>query len=115
MLSRQKLPNITLEKANEGVTKGAYVLADPEDGQAPQVILIATGSEVSLTLAAKEILAHNGIAARVVSMPSWELFEKKSKEYKDSILLPDIKHRLAVEMAHLDGNDIQEIKKRFWG
>jgi transketolase len=100
VLSRQKLPNISLEKAKAGVTKGAYVLADPADGQTPQVILMATGSEVSLTLAAQASLAKKGIAARVVSMPSWELYEKQTKEYKDSVLLPEIKSRLAVEMAY---------------
>jgi transketolase len=100
ILSRQKLPNVSLEKAKDGVTKGAYVLADPENGQKPQVILIATGSEVGLTLAAHRRLAEKGIATRVVSMPSWELYEKQSKEYKHSVLLPEIKFRLAVEMAY---------------
>lgn len=101
VLTRQKLPVLdgSAEKAREGVAKGAYVIADPADGAKPQVQLLATGSEVSLAVEAQKALAAKGIAARVVSMPSWELFEKQSKEYKDSVILPDVKARVAIEMA----------------
>lgn len=101
VLTRQKLPVLegSAEKAREGVAKGAYVIADPADGAKPQVQLLATGSEVSLAVEAQKALAAKGIAARVVSMPSWELFEKQSKEYKDSVILPDVKARVGIEMA----------------
>ncbi len=98
VLTRQNLP--TVDRANlgaaSGVAKGAYVLADPE-GEKPQVILIGTGSEVSLCLEASQKLAADGIAARVVSMPSWELFEDQPAEYRDSVLPPDVTCRVAVE------------------
>jgi transketolase len=77
------------------LTKGAYVLADC-DGK-PDIILIGTGSEVHIILEAKARLLEKGVAARVVSMPSWELFEKTSQKYKDRVLLPDVQTRLAVE------------------
>jgi transketolase len=101
VLTRQKLPTLegTAEKAREGITKGAYVLADPTNGQTPQVILLATGSEVSLAMSAHIALAEKGIASRVVSMPSWDLFEKQSKEYRDSVIPPSIKARVGIEMA----------------
>lgn len=101
VLTRQKLPVLegTAEKAREGVVKGAYVLADPANGEQPQVLLLATGSEVSLAVEAQKALAGKGIAARVVSMPSLERFEKQSQEYKDSVLLPEVKARVAMEMA----------------
>jgi transketolase len=100
VLTRQNLPVLaeTAEKAAEGVPKGAYVLADAANGN-PQLILLATGSEVSLCMQAREVLASRGIAARVVSMPSWELFERQPKEYRDSVIPPAVKARLAVEMA----------------
>lgn len=102
ILTRQKLPVLagTAEKAREGVAKGAYVLSDPANGEKPQVLLLATGSEVSLAVNAQQALAEKGIAARVVSIPSWEVFESQSQEYKDSVLLPDVKARVAMEMAH---------------
>ncbi|RXT03994.1 transketolase [Ammoniphilus sp. CFH 90114] len=102
VLTRQKLPVLegSAEKAREGVAKGAYVVADPADGAKPQVQLLATGSEVSLAVEAQVALAAKGIAARVVSMPSWELFEKQSQEYKDSVILPDVKARVGIEMAY---------------
>jgi transketolase len=100
ILSRQKLPHLTFEKADEGVARGAYVLADPSDRVQPELIFIATGSEVSLAMEAHHALAKEGIATRVVSMPSWELFEQQSKEYQESVLLPDVQHRLAIEMAY---------------
>lgn len=101
VLTRQKLPVLqgTAEKAREGIKKGAYVLADPADGAKPQLLLIATGSEVALAVDAQQALAAKGIAARVVSMPSWDLFEQQDQAYKDSVLLPDVPHRLALEMA----------------
>jgi transketolase len=100
VLTRQNLPvlNETIEKAAEGVGKGAYVLADAPDGN-PQLVLIATGSEVSLCMQAREVLAAKGIQARVVSMPSWELFERQPQEYRDAVIPPTVKARLAVEMA----------------
>ncbi|WP_339185642.1 transketolase [Brevibacillus sp. FSL K6-6036] len=100
VLTRQNLPVMaeTLEKAAEGVSKGAYVLADAPNGQ-PQLVLIATGSEVSLVMQAREALAERGIQARVVSMPSWELFERQPQEYRDAVIPPAVKARLAVEMG----------------
>ena len=74
---------------------GAYILSD--SNKKPDIILIATGSEVHITLEAGKILKEKGISARVVSMPSWELFEKTSQEYKDKVLLPDVNIRIAVE------------------
>ncbi|HEV3325519.1 MAG TPA: transketolase C-terminal domain-containing protein, partial [Puia sp.] len=76
---------------------GAYILSEPD--RAPELILIATGSEVSLILRAQQKLKENGIAARVVSMPSWELFERQEDSYKQRILPKGLKKRLAVEMA----------------
>jgi len=95
ILSRQKLPILGENSAKEGLPKGAYVLSD-STGK-PDIILIATGSEVHLALETKEGLARKGFAARVVSMPSWELFEKNPQEYKDSVLLPDVTARIAIE------------------
>ena len=99
-LTRQVLPIIDRSKYGpaEGLTRGAYVLADAS-GKAPEIILIATGSEVNVALDAYEKLAAEGIPARVVSMPSWDLFEKQSQEYKDEVLPPAITLRLAVEAA----------------
>jgi len=93
ILSRQGLPQVT--PVDSGLTRGAYVLSDPDSGN-PDIVIIATGSEVALALAAVEPLAEQGIAARVVSMPSWELFDAQSAEYQASILLPGIP-RLAIE------------------
>lgn len=100
VLTRQNLPvhAESIEKAAEGVGKGAYVLADAPSGK-PQLILIATGSEVSLVMQAREALLAKGIEARVVSMPSWNLFESQTKEYRDAVLPPEVKARLAVEMG----------------
>ena len=78
------------------MAQGGYVLADAPQGQ-PQVILIGTGSEVSLCVEAYEQLAAEGIAARVVSLPSWELFEAQPAEYRDSVLPPAVTARVAVE------------------
>jgi len=97
ILSRQKLPvfDRTEYAPVDGLAKGAYILADSD--QKPEIILIATGSEVSITLEAGKKLLEKGIQARVVSMPSWELFEKTPQEYKDKVLLPDVTARIAVE------------------
>jgi len=99
VFTRQGLPIIDQDKYGKatGVEKGAYVLSDSE--KTPQVILIATGSEVSLIMAAQAKLAEQGIQARVVSMPSWELFEKQDAAYKEKVFPRAIKKRLAVEMG----------------
>lgn len=101
VLSRQNLPVLpgTAERAADGVRRGAYVLADAENGT-PDAILIATGAEVSLALEAKERLAAEGIAVRVVSMPSWELFEAQPEDYRRAVLPPEVTARVAVEAAH---------------
>ena len=100
-LTRQKLPVIDREKyaPAEGLAKGAYILAGSE-GQRPDVILIASGSEVSVALEAYEKLIAEGVAARMVSMPSWDLFEKQSQAYRDEVLPPEATARLAVEAAY---------------
>jgi transketolase len=100
ILTRQGLPVLpnTETLAKEWFAKGAYVLADA--GSSPDVVLLASGSEVSLAMQAREKLAEQGIAARVVSMPSWELFDKQPQEYRDSVLPPHVKARVAIEMAH---------------
>ncbi|MGB3563290.1 MAG: transketolase [Thermoanaerobaculia bacterium] len=97
-LTRHKLPvlDATGEMARQGVARGAYVIADPPEGE-PQVILIASGSEVSLALEAQARLIDDGIAARVVSMPSWELFDAQDRSYRESVLPPFIDKRLAIE------------------
>ncbi len=99
ILTRQPLPTLARPPfaSAEGVAKGAYVLAD--GGAPPEVLLLATGSEVSLCVAAYEQLQSEGIAARVVSMPSWELFERQSQGYRDSVLPPSVTARVAVEQA----------------
>jgi transketolase len=100
ILSRQALPTIdrTRYTAADGLEKGAYVLGDPKDGE-PELILIATGSEVSLAVAAHEKLSAEGVRSRVVSMPSWYLFEKQSRDYRDSVFPPGVKARIAIEQA----------------
>ena len=104
-LSRQALPTIDRSKyaPASGVARGAYVLADC-DGP-PAVILMATGSEVSLCMGAYEALTAEGVKARVVSMPCWELFETQDQAYRDEVLPPAVKGRLAVEMASTIGWD----------
>jgi transketolase len=96
VLTRQKLPVLAREMVT-GVESGAYVLSDAAD---PEAILIATGSEVHIILEAQELLAEEGIAARVVSMPSWELFEAMPQTYRDQVLPPAIKARVAIEAAN---------------
>jgi transketolase len=107
VLSRQALPIFDRERyaASAGVARGAYVLADPPGGTPPAVILIGTGSEVQLCLAAHQDLAAEGIASRVVSMPSWELFEQQDEGYRDAVLPPEITARVAVEQASTIGWD----------
>jgi len=103
-LSRQPLPTLDRTKyaAASGVAKGAYVLADPPGGN-PEVILIASGSELSLAAEAHEKLVSEGIRSRVVSMPSWEIFESQPQEYRDSVLPPKITARVAIEQASTFG------------
>jgi len=100
VLSRQPLPTFDRSKyaPASGVAKGAYVLADAPDGK-PEVILMATGSEVSLCVTAYEQLKSEGVKARVVSMPSWGIFETQSDEYKRQVLPPAVKARVSVEAA----------------
>ena len=100
ILSRQNLPTLDRTKYSPaaGTAKGAYILADA-DGDQPDVILIGTGSEVSFCVDAYEQLKSEGIKARVVSMPSWELFEQQSQEYRDNVLPPSITARVSVEQA----------------
>jgi transketolase len=99
-LSRQPIPTFDRTKyaPASGVAKGAYVLADAPGGK-PDVILIATGSEVALCLQAHETLTGEGIKSRVVSMPSWDIFERQTQAYRDSVLPPDVTARVAVEQA----------------
>ena len=101
ILSRQPMPTLDRKRyaSAAGVAKGAYVLADPENGETPKVILIGSGSELYLAVETYEALAREGIPARVVSMPSWDLFEEQTPEYKDEVLPPDIMARVAVEQA----------------
>jgi transketolase len=103
-LSRQPLPTFDRNKyaPASGVARGAYVLADAPGG-APEIILIASGSEVSLAVTAHEQLLAEGIRSRVVSMPSWDIFEHQTQEYRDSVLPPAVKARLAVEQASTFG------------
>jgi len=103
-LSRQPLPTLDrhVYASATGVARGAYVLADPPGGN-PEVILIASGSELSLAVEAYGKLRAEGIRARVVSMPSWEIFEHQTQEYRDSVLPPAVKARLAVEQASTFG------------
>ncbi len=106
-LSRQPLPTIDRARyaSAEGVRRGAYVLADAPDGAAPEVLLLATGSEVHVCMQAYERLSQEGIAARVVSMPSWDIFELQDDAYKDAVLPPEIDARVAVEQAATLGWD----------
>jgi transketolase len=106
ILSRQALP--TLDRSTyasaSGLAKGAYVLAgDP--AETPEVILIATGSEVALAVSAHEQLVGEGIKARVVSMPSWELFDRQGDGYRDNVLPPEVTARVVIEQASSFGWD----------
>ncbi len=99
VLSRQNLPvqSVAPESLPDHVARGAYVLSDPADGASPEVIVMATGSEVQVAMAAQELLAGDGIAARVVSMPCWEAFAAQSAEYRESILPAAVTARVSVE------------------
>ena len=104
VLSRQPLPTLDRRKyaSAAGVSLGAYVLADPSDGQ-PEVIMIATGSEVALAVEAHEHLLAKGTRSRVVSMPSWDIFEHQTQAYRDSVLPPAVTARVAIEQASAFG------------
>jgi transketolase len=106
VLTRQALPTIDRTKyaSAAGVAKGAYILAEAQGGK-PEAILMGTGSEVSLCLSAYETLSSQGIKVRVVSMPSWDIFEHQSREYRDSVLPPDVTARVSVEQASILGWD----------
>jgi transketolase len=106
ILTRQKLPILDQNKygSAEGVARGAYVLSEAPGGT-PQLILMATGSEIALALKAQEQLAQEGIQARVVSMPSWDLFEAQPDEYKEQVLPSSITARLSIEAASTMGWD----------
>ncbi|HEX3184854.1 MAG TPA: transketolase [Pyrinomonadaceae bacterium] len=110
-LTRQKVPVIDRKKfaAAAGLRRGAYILAEAATAEGaatiPKLILIGTGSEVALALEAREKLQAEGVPTRVVSMPCWELFEAESKEYRDEVLPPSIKKRLAVEAGVRQGWD----------
>ena len=122
ILSRQALP--TLDRAQyapaSGLFKGAYVLADAPGGK-PEVLLMATGSEVSLCVSAYEQLAAEGVRVRLVSMPSWEIFERQPQEYRDGVLPPSVKVRVAVEQgstlgwAHYVGSEGTILGMRTFG
>jgi transketolase len=104
ILSRQALPTLDRSKyaPASGLSKGAYILADAKDGK-PDLLLLATGSEVTLCIQAYEALTAEGVKARVVSMPSWDLFERQSQAYRDSVIPPDVTARVSVEEASTFG------------
>jgi len=106
VLSRQKLPTFDRSRyaAAEGLARGAYVMAGAKDRK-PDVILIASGSEVQLCISVYERLKQEGIAGRVVSMPSWELFEQQDRHYREEILPPSLKARVTVETGAVIGWD----------
>ncbi|MBY9080938.1 transketolase [Paenibacillus sp. HN-1] len=103
VLTRQNLPILpgTVEGVRENIKRGGYVVSEAKGK--PQAQLIATGSEVQLAVKAQAALAEQGIDVRVISLPSWDLFEKQDKAYRDSVILPDVKARLAIEMAQTFG------------
>jgi transketolase len=106
ILTRQPLPTFdrTIYSSAAGVARGAYVMADAKRGK-PAVILIGTGSEVALCVEVYETLSKEGVAARLVSMPSWELFEQQDQAYRDSVLPPALKARVTVEAGSVIGWD----------
>jgi transketolase len=106
ILSRQALPTLdrTVYASASGVARGGYVLAEAEGGKV-EVILLATGSEVHLALAARDELQAGGIGTRVVSLPCWELFDRQPQQYRDEVLLPSVRARVAVEQASTLGWD----------
>ncbi len=101
ILTRQNLPVLegTVKGARDGVQRGAYVVSEAPAGITPQAQIIATGSEVALAVEAQQQLAVEGVHVRVISMPSPGLFDEQPREYRDSVLLPNVKARLVVEMA----------------
>ena len=108
VLSRQKVPTFDRNRyaAADGLARGAYVMAGSDNPQVlPQVILIGSGSEVHLCVSAYEALKQEGIAARVVSMPSWELFEAQDRRYREEVLPPSVKARVTVEAGAVIGWD----------
>jgi transketolase len=106
VLSRQALPTLDRTKVApaSGLARGAYVLVDAENGS-PDVLLLATGSEVHLALNARDELAKDGVGARVVSMPCWELFDRQDQQYRDEVLPPRVLARVGVEQASTFGWD----------
>jgi transketolase len=104
VLSRQALPTLdrSIMAPASGVAQGAYVLLDADDAK-PDVLLLATGSEVHLALGARDVLAAEGLKVRVISMPCWELFDRQPQEYRDSVLPPTVRARVAVEQASTFG------------
>ncbi|MBE2196766.1 MAG: transketolase [Anaerolinea sp.] len=102
IFTRQKLPVYAPEGTLEGVAKGGYIKAEAEGGN-PEAILLATGSELSLAMEAREKLTALGIKTRVVSLPSWELFDQQDQSYRDSVLPPSVKVRVAVEAGVTQG------------
>jgi transketolase len=106
VLTRQEVPIIDRSRyaSAGGLRRGGYVLADPYDGD-PAVILIATGSEVPLAVAAHESLIADGVRSRVVSLPSWEIFERQDQAYQDEVLPPEITARVSIEEASTLGWD----------
>jgi transketolase len=104
ILTRQALPTVDRTKyaSAAGVAKGAYILADADDGK-PDVLLMASGSEVSLCVEAYEKLKAEGLKARVISMPSWEIFEHQDQAYRDSVIPPNVRARVSVEQASTFG------------
>jgi transketolase len=106
VVSRQPLPTFDRSKyaSAAGVARGAYVMADAV-GETPEIILIATGSEVALAVDAHEVLTSQGIRSRVVSMPSWDIFEHQPRSYRDSVLPPSVTARIAVEQGSVLGWD----------
>jgi transketolase len=103
-LTRQNVPTLDRQRyaSADGLRKGAYVLSDAKDGK-PALVLIGTGSEVGLIVAAADKLQADGIAVRCVSMPSWELFDAQPQAYRDEVLPPDVTARLAVELGSPQG------------
>ncbi len=104
VLTRQDLPTFDRTKyaAASGLARGAYVMADCDDGK-PDVLLMASGSEVQLCVAAYEALTAEGVKARVISMPSWDIFEKQDEEYQESVIPHDVHARVYVEQASTFG------------
>ena len=102
LLTRQKIPTLPGTGAG-GLARGGYVLADAPDGKGPQVLLIATGSELHLAMEARETLAGEGIGARVVSLPCWEVFAEQPRAYRDEVLPPSVTRRVGVEAGVVQG------------